>query len=78
MEMQKKKILYFKKLALVQHRPDVLQTELTDVMVTDISLPRFPPVQPYEYVVDAEMSAATPHPQTTIFCHNVFWNAGSV
>lgn len=40
--------LYLEKLALVQHGPDVPQTELTDVVVTDISLLRLPNAQPYE------------------------------
>lgn len=43
--------LYLEKLASVQHRPDALQTQLTDVLVTDISLLRLPPVWPYEYLL---------------------------
>lgn len=49
--------LYLEELALVQHRPDAPQTELTDVVVTDISLLRLPPVRPYEYLLHARVSA---------------------
>jgi len=74
----KKVCLYFEKLALVQHRPDAPQTELTEVVVTDISLLKLPPARPYEYLLSAEMSAVMRHPQTTIFYHIVYRNAGSV
>lgn len=63
--------LYLEELALVQHRPDARQTELTDAVVTDISLLRLPPVlvRPYEYLVNAEVPSFVRHPQTTIFWH---------
>lgn len=51
--------LYFQKLALVQHRPAAPQTELTDVVVTDISPLRLPPVRPYEYLPNARVSVET-------------------
>lgn len=62
--------LYLEKLALVQHRPDARQSELTDVVVTDISLLRLPPalVRPYEYLVPSLVRL----PQTTVFCHTGF------
>lgn len=66
--------LYLEKLALVQHRPDARQSELTDVVVTDISLLRLPPalVRPYEYLVNAEVPSLVRLPQTTVFCHTGF------
>lgn len=59
--------LYLEKLASVQHRPDAPQTELTDVVVTYISLFRLPPVRPYEYLLHVEAQAAMGLPQSTIF-----------
>lgn len=69
--------LYLEILAAVQNRPDAPQTELTDVVVTDISLLRLPPVQPYEYLLNAGVSAVMRLPQPTVFCHNVLY-LGSV
>lgn len=70
--------LYLEKLASVQHRPDAPQTELTDVVVTDISLFRLPPVRPYEYLLNAGESAVMWPPQSTVFCILYMGNAGSV
>lgn len=42
--------LYLEELASVQRGPAAPQTEPTDVVVTDISLLRLPPVRPYEYL----------------------------
>lgn len=55
-----------------------MQSELTDAVVTDISLPRLPPVGPYEYLVNAELSAVMHPPQTTIACHAGPKNTGRV
>lgn len=63
--------LYLEKLASVQHRPDALQSELTDVVVTDISPLRLPPVRPYEYLLNVGPSVVMWFPQPTVFCHIV-------
>lgn len=64
--------LYLEKLALVQQEPDAPQTELTDVVVTHSSPLGLPPVQPYEYLLDAEVSAVMQFSQSAFFCHSLY------
>lgn len=54
--------LYLEELAQVQHRPDAQQTELTDVVDTDIPLLRLPPARPYEYLFNAGVSVVMRRP----------------
>lgn len=52
-----KKRLYLEELAWVQYWPAAPQTELTDVVVTDISLLTLPHARPYEYLPSGEEPA---------------------
>lgn len=64
--------LYLEELARVQNGPDARRTELTDVVVTDISPLRLPPARPYEYLPNAGESAVLQLPQSTVVCHIVY------
>lgn len=55
-----------------------MQSEPTDAVVTDISLLRLPPVGPYEYLVNVELSTVMKPQQTTIFIHAGPRKAGGV
>lgn len=56
-QKKKKVCLYSEELAWGQYRPAAPQTELTDVVVTDISLLTLPHARPYEYLLSVAQPA---------------------
>lgn len=62
----KKKSLYLEALAWVRYRPAVPQSELTAVVVTDISLRTLPHARPYEYLLSVAEPAVMQF--STIYC----------
>lgn len=67
-----KSLSLFRETGFGTARARCIANELTDVVVTDISLLRLPPARPYEYLLNAGVSAVMQVPQSTVSCHTVY------